>query len=516
MLTVARFDTQVRQVVLNSGKVTEEEILVHTSKSGDDVKKQLVDVDALWTKYRLVLYSPTISAGVDFSSEHFDRMYLYVCPLSCAPMGTLQMTGRVRTLRDSTVECCTAANMRLAGAASRRAVTFAETMKFLRWMDSRIQEKQLLTRQLKRVRVARYEKDDADEEDVVVCGSVTLPEESPLLALQARERSERENAGFRFFFEFRDMAVEAGHDVTLLSDMSLTEEALVQMVMDEASQPSPAEGEPDGLTYVVGKMLEGAQAAVPVSDDMSADEYFRQLEARVHGNQATEEDKWSHYARSYSKGWGLDRIDDAFLRAHGIQPKCPKVAQLIRVLYPPLCAEASLESSVSARQSILRTSLIREVLQALGVASPFDTEHVIPDLMQVFDAGLKDTLFFREYKECAANVFDVNARTSAWVLRSIVNALGVVLGSIGLKLESVRKQGRTAGKKTETYSYSLDAERCAEMLELVRIKLRNSDYRAATPNAHARELLLRDEFPKYGHLLDMERGGRSAYGFIDV
>jgi hypothetical protein len=44
--------------------------------------------------------------------------------------------------------------------------------------------------------------------------------------------------------------------------------------------------------------------------------------------------------------------------------------------------------------------------------------------------------------------------------------------------------------------------------------MRGSDYRAATPNEHARDLLLKNEFPKYGHLVDLERRGHGAYAFI--
>ena len=72
--------------------------LLHTSKTSDAVKAMLIDVDALWSSKRVVIYTPTISAGVDFSTEHFDRMYLYLCPGSAAPMGALQMTERVRHL----------------------------------------------------------------------------------------------------------------------------------------------------------------------------------------------------------------------------------------------------------------------------------------------------------------------------------------------------------------------------------------------------------------------------------
>jgi hypothetical protein len=71
-----------------------------------------------------------------------------------------------------------------------------------------------------------------------------------------------------------------------------------------------------------------------------------------------------------------------------------------------------------------------------------------------------------------------------------------------------------AGKKVETYVYRMDPERVEEQLELVRIKMRCSEYRAATPIKHARELIVKDEFPKYKHLLDMDKKHNESFGFV--
>jgi hypothetical protein len=30
-----------------------------------------------WKKYRVLIYSPTISAGISFEEEHFDRVFAY-------------------------------------------------------------------------------------------------------------------------------------------------------------------------------------------------------------------------------------------------------------------------------------------------------------------------------------------------------------------------------------------------------------------------------------------------------
>eukprot|EP00798_Chlamydomonas_sp_ICE-L_P026035 gene26035-biopygen20535 len=111
--------------------------LLHTSKTADAVKAKLIDVDALWSSKRIVVYTPTISAGVDFSTQHFDRMYLYLCPGSAAPMGALQMTGRVRHLVDTDVRTLVAKNMRVARDATRQHLTHVD---LYQWLSMQVTE----------------------------------------------------------------------------------------------------------------------------------------------------------------------------------------------------------------------------------------------------------------------------------------------------------------------------------------------------------------------------------------
>jgi hypothetical protein len=54
----------------------------------------------------VVLYTPTIESGVDFSEKnHFDRMYCFISNGSCSPRAFLQMTGRVRNLISNDIRC---------------------------------------------------------------------------------------------------------------------------------------------------------------------------------------------------------------------------------------------------------------------------------------------------------------------------------------------------------------------------------------------------------------------------
>lgn len=260
-----------------------------------------------------------------------------------------------------------------------------------------------------------------------------------------------------------------------------------------AAQPAPVDGGPDGLAVVTQRILWAADA--PELDGASTE------------TNVADGDRWREYADNYKMAWGLDRLDEPFIQQHGVRATSPRVAQLIRVLYPPLRTDVSLESAVTARASIRRTPIILEAIVALGFRSPFDTDHTITDLMVVWEDGLKNVEFFNAFSKYARLFNLPPVRTTQWSLNTISKALGALLGSVGLKLESIRKQAKTAGKKTSTFSYRLDADNCAEMLELVRLKMRGSGHRAETPNAHARELVLEDAYPLYGHLLDQDRGG---------
>jgi len=185
-------------------------------------------------------------------------------------------------------------------------------------------------------------------------------------------------------------------------------------------------------------------------------------------------------------------------------------------LYPPLCHSVTLETSVSARVFALRTPLIREVIAALGFASPFDTGHRIPDLMAVWEERLKHTEYFAKYKQ-SSRLFGIPGKTAVWNKNSISKALGTLFNAIGLHLDSNRIQRQVKKEKTSSYEYRLSIEKCSEMLELVSIKMRCSELRSATPNKQARELILSHQYPKYGHLLDLnKRNILDSYAFIDV
>lgn len=67
------------------------------SDSDDQHKKEMQDVNKNWAKYRLIIYTPIVGPGINFSViDHFDKIYGYVIGNVESPRIFLQMLGRVR------------------------------------------------------------------------------------------------------------------------------------------------------------------------------------------------------------------------------------------------------------------------------------------------------------------------------------------------------------------------------------------------------------------------------------
>ena len=81
----------------------------YTRDTEDSIKKQLNKCEDVWDKLDLLIYSPTIEAGVDFSKLHFDKLYVYCYAAksqeycSVSQRSLYQMIRRVRYIADNKV-----------------------------------------------------------------------------------------------------------------------------------------------------------------------------------------------------------------------------------------------------------------------------------------------------------------------------------------------------------------------------------------------------------------------------
>ena len=77
--------------------------ILHCSNSDDALKESLKNVTELWKNYQLIIYTPTIEAGVNFDIEHVDKMFVVLSSKSCSPRALLQMCARIRQIKDKNI-----------------------------------------------------------------------------------------------------------------------------------------------------------------------------------------------------------------------------------------------------------------------------------------------------------------------------------------------------------------------------------------------------------------------------
>lgn len=78
-------------------KYPDKAIGFYSSRTSMATKKDhFENVDTAWSSYDVLIYTPTVSAGVSFEVKHFDKVYAWFTDLSCTVEVCLQMLGRIR------------------------------------------------------------------------------------------------------------------------------------------------------------------------------------------------------------------------------------------------------------------------------------------------------------------------------------------------------------------------------------------------------------------------------------
>lgn len=80
------------------------DILIHRALSSGDTTALLKNVAENW-KVRLLMYSPTVEAGVNFDQDWFHTKFLFMCKRSTTARAAWQATLRVRQTESSVVHC---------------------------------------------------------------------------------------------------------------------------------------------------------------------------------------------------------------------------------------------------------------------------------------------------------------------------------------------------------------------------------------------------------------------------
>ncbi len=81
--------------------------ILYTSQTDNDLKKEhMKNINEHCVKYQLMMYSPTITAGVSIEVAHFNEVYAIFTNTSCDTISCIQMLGRVRNVIDRNIFIC--------------------------------------------------------------------------------------------------------------------------------------------------------------------------------------------------------------------------------------------------------------------------------------------------------------------------------------------------------------------------------------------------------------------------
>jgi len=78
-------------------------VLLYTSLTDDKDKLKLKDVNDIWSNCDVLIYSPTVEAGVNFDRVHFHKIFGVFSNNSTSPRSFLQMLARIRKTSDNEI-----------------------------------------------------------------------------------------------------------------------------------------------------------------------------------------------------------------------------------------------------------------------------------------------------------------------------------------------------------------------------------------------------------------------------
>lgn len=105
-LCVAATSKKQAEILAESARITNPNLKIALYTATSDNKHELQDINKYWTQYDIVIFTPTITAGVSFEQQHFHSMFCYFNAKSCDVNTSIQMLGRVRNVASREYHVC--------------------------------------------------------------------------------------------------------------------------------------------------------------------------------------------------------------------------------------------------------------------------------------------------------------------------------------------------------------------------------------------------------------------------
>lgn len=99
-----------------------DKIVYYYGGCNDALKEDFKNVTEAWIDKRVVMYSPTVEAGLDFNKEHFNKQYVIISKKSNSIRALFQMMSRIRKFSNNDVLCYTELKYRVSSIQTYRGL----------------------------------------------------------------------------------------------------------------------------------------------------------------------------------------------------------------------------------------------------------------------------------------------------------------------------------------------------------------------------------------------------------
>lgn len=105
-IIVAATSRKQAEILAKSAQIRNPTLKIALYTANSENKHELQDINTSWLQYNIVIYTPTVTAGVSFEQAHFDKMFCYFNAKSCDVNTSIQMMGRARKIASNEFHIC--------------------------------------------------------------------------------------------------------------------------------------------------------------------------------------------------------------------------------------------------------------------------------------------------------------------------------------------------------------------------------------------------------------------------
>lgn len=88
---------------LNNEYKNKYKTILHTSKTDDELKDKLENVNKLWYDRDMIIYIPCVGAGIDCTLTNIDKIFIILSSNSCSQRDLCQMVNRIRYVKSANI-----------------------------------------------------------------------------------------------------------------------------------------------------------------------------------------------------------------------------------------------------------------------------------------------------------------------------------------------------------------------------------------------------------------------------